>query len=176
MIKGILGNPKFDGHIDYSAYQEFEDSQHQYCDMMSGNWAWRQSVCHIPNPCIPTINSRQDIISTDPSTHGTMFVPIILGSDKTTVPVTTGQNKYYPLYLSIGNVRNHMRRAHKNALVVIAFLPIPKGKNQPLFVMSRTLILQQVLENTRTQKSSGSSNKRCSMRQLQISSFLSNLS
>ena len=105
-----------------------------------------------------------------------MFVPIILGSDKTTVPVTTGQNKYYPLYLSIGNVRNHMRRAHKNALVVIAFLPIPKGKNQPLFVMSRTLILQQVLENTQTQKSSGSSNKRCSMRQLQISSFLSNLS
>lgn len=70
----------------------------------------------------------QDVISEDPSTHGAMFVPIILGSDKTTVSVATGQNEYYPLYLSIGNVQNHMRRAHKNALVIIGFLPIPKGK------------------------------------------------
>jgi hypothetical protein len=69
------------------------------------------------------------MISVDPSTHGTMFVPIILGSDKTTVSVATGQNEYYPLYLSIGNIQNHMRRAHKNALVVVGFLPIPKGNN-----------------------------------------------
>jgi hypothetical protein len=56
-----------------------------------------------------------------------MFVPIILGSDKTTVSVATGQNEFYPLYLSIGNVKNHVRRAHKDALVLIAFLAIPKG-------------------------------------------------
>jgi len=47
VIKGILRNPEFDGHIDYSAYREFEDSQRQYCHMMSGDWAWRQSVCCI---------------------------------------------------------------------------------------------------------------------------------
>ena len=52
----------------------------------------------------------QDMILGDVSTHGSMFVPIILGSDKTTVSVATGQNEYYPLYLSIGNVQNHMRR------------------------------------------------------------------
>lgn len=69
-----------------------------------------------------------------------MFVPIILGSDKTTVSVATGQNDYYPLYLSIGNVQNHMRRAHKNALVVIGFLPIPKGKNRLLSVCARTYV------------------------------------
>ena len=57
-----------------------------------------------------------------------MFVPIILGSDKTTVSVATGQNDFHPLYLSIGNVQNHIRRAHKNALVLIGFLPIPKGQ------------------------------------------------
>ena len=56
-----------------------------------------------------------------------MFVPVILGSDKTTVSVATGQNDFYPVYLSIGNVQNHIRRAHKNALVLIGFLPIPKG-------------------------------------------------
>ena len=73
------------------------------------------------------------MISADPSTHGAMFVPIILGSDKTMVSVATRQNKYYPLYLSIGNVQNHMRCAHKNMLVVIGFLPIPKGESSSYF-------------------------------------------
>lgn len=128
VIKGILSNPEFNGHIDYSAYREFEDFQCRYCDMMSGDWVWRQSVRCIVGELLLLVTSGQDIISTDPSTHGAMFVLIILRSDKTTVSVATGQNEYYPLYLSIGNVQNHMRRAHKNALVVIGFLPIPKGK------------------------------------------------
>ncbi|KAF9648905.1 hypothetical protein BDM02DRAFT_3235661, partial [Thelephora ganbajun] len=99
VIKDILSNTEFNG------------SQCWYCNMMSGDWAWQQS----------------DMISSDPSTYGSMLVPIILGSDKTMVSVVTGQNEYYPLYLSVGNVQNHMRRAHKNALVVISFLPILKG-------------------------------------------------
>jgi hypothetical protein len=57
-----------------------------------------------------------------------MFVPVILGSDKTTVSVATGQNDFHPVYLSIGNIQNHLRRAHKNALVLLGFLPIPKGQ------------------------------------------------
>ena len=57
-----------------------------------------------------------------------MLVPLILGSDKTTVSVATGQNEYYPLYMSIGNVRNNVRRAHHNALVLLGFLAIPKSK------------------------------------------------
>jgi hypothetical protein len=47
-------------------------------------------------------------IAKDPATHGAMLVPIILGSDKTTVSVMTGNNKYYPLYGSIGNVHNNV--------------------------------------------------------------------
>jgi hypothetical protein len=57
-----------------------------------------------------------------------MFVPLILGSDKTTVSVATGHNEYYPLYASIGNVQNHVRRAHRNAVSVVAFLAIPKSE------------------------------------------------
>jgi hypothetical protein len=67
-----------------------------------------------------------------------MFVPIILGSDKTTVSVATGQHEYYPVYLSVGNVHNNVRRAHKDALVLIAFLPIPKGNNRIFTLMSRS--------------------------------------
>lgn len=62
-----------------------------------------------------------------------MFVPILLGSDKTTVLVATGQNDYYPLYVSIGNVHNTVRRAHKNAVALAAFLAIPKGTFTPLW-------------------------------------------
>lgn len=57
-----------------------------------------------------------------------MFAPIILGSDKTTVSVATGQNEYYPLYMSLGNLTNSVRRAHQDALAVIGFLAIPKGE------------------------------------------------
>lgn len=56
-----------------------------------------------------------------------MLIPIILGSDKTTVSVATGQNEYWPIYLSIGNIHNNVRRAHRNGVVLLGFLPIPKG-------------------------------------------------
>lgn len=63
-----------------------------------------------------------------------MFVPIILGSDKTTVSVATGHNQYYPLYASIGNVHNHVRRAHRNALSILGFLAIPHGEDLTIYL------------------------------------------
>ncbi|KAG1878856.1 hypothetical protein F4604DRAFT_1880188 [Suillus subluteus] len=81
-----------------------------YKDFMSGDLAWQQA----------------DEISKDPNTHGSMFILIILGSDKTTVSVGMGNNEYYPLYASIGNVHNNVRHAHCNALIIIGFLSIPK--------------------------------------------------
>jgi hypothetical protein len=59
-----------------------------------------------------------------------MFCPVILGSDKTTVSVATGQNEYYPLYASAAVIQNHVRRAHRNGLALIGFLSIPKSKRQ----------------------------------------------
>ena len=57
-----------------------------------------------------------------------MFVPIILGSDKTTVSVATGHTEYYPLYLSIGNLHNNVRRAHRGGVALIGFLAIAKSE------------------------------------------------
>jgi hypothetical protein len=56
-----------------------------------------------------------------------MFVPVILGSDKTTVSVATGHAEYWPLYASIGNIHNSTRRAHGSGLTLVAFLAIPKS-------------------------------------------------
>lgn len=71
---------------------------------------------------------QDEIAKSDPSTEGAMYCPIILGSDKTTVSVATGHVEYHPLYLSIGNPHNTVRCAHRNAVIPIAFLAIPKSK------------------------------------------------
>ena len=69
-----------------------------------------------------------------------MFVPIILGSDKTIVSVATGHTEFWPLYMSIGNIQNRARRAHGNAVVLIAFLSIPKSECYFLTLVSLSLI------------------------------------
>jgi Plavaka transposase len=56
-----------------------------------------------------------------------MLVLIILGSDKTTASVMTGNNQFYPLYLSIGSIHNNIRRAHHGGIALVAILTIPKS-------------------------------------------------
>ncbi|KAL4079927.1 hypothetical protein V8B97DRAFT_2020677 [Scleroderma yunnanense] len=90
----------------------FRDSAEMYKTINStplGDWAWKQA----------------DAIAQDPATHGSTFVPIILSSNKTTVSVMMGQNDYYPLYLSIGNIWNKVHHAHCNGVVLIGFLAMP---------------------------------------------------
>ncbi|KDQ50958.1 hypothetical protein JAAARDRAFT_141102, partial [Jaapia argillacea MUCL 33604] len=102
VAQNMLRNPDFKGKFDPAAYKEYTpDGKQRFGDLMSGEWAWRQSV--------------------------SMFSPLILGSDKTTVSITTGQNEYYPLYMSAGVLHGNAQRAHSRALIPIAFLAIPKS-------------------------------------------------
>jgi hypothetical protein len=55
-------------------------------------------------------------------------MPLIIGSDKTTVSVATGHTEYHPLYMSISNIFNNTWRAHCNGVVLVGFLAIPKSK------------------------------------------------
>ncbi|KAH9027218.1 hypothetical protein EDB85DRAFT_1893036 [Lactarius pseudohatsudake] len=111
LVHGILSNPDFKSDFDLAPLQEHTpDGTHRFCDFMSGNWAWRQAT----------------IIAEDPETHGSVFCPMILSSDKTTVSVATGHNKYWPIYLSIGNIHN-IRQAHRNGVVLLGFFAIPKS-------------------------------------------------
>ncbi|KAF7967364.1 hypothetical protein HWV62_34649 [Athelia sp. TMB] len=115
LIKNLLSNPDFDGEFDYAPYHEYdEDNNHRFQNFMSGDWAWHQA----------------DLIAQDQQNHGALFVPIFNGSDKTTVSVATGQNDYYPLYMSIGNIHNNVRRAHRDGVVLVGFLAIPKTEKK----------------------------------------------
>ncbi|KAJ7612911.1 hypothetical protein DFH06DRAFT_1274599 [Mycena polygramma] len=106
-----LANPDFKDEMDWAPKRVFKDGKRQFTDLFSGNWVWEQA----------------DKIAADPESHGAMFVPGVFGSDKTTVSVGTGNTEFYPFYGGIGNVHNSTRRAHREALSVMAFLSIPKS-------------------------------------------------
>ncbi|RXW13185.1 hypothetical protein EST38_g12668 [Candolleomyces aberdarensis] len=110
ILENQIANPDFNGKIDYAPKRVFRNGKRQYRDLKSGNWAWRQA----------------DILGKNEANHGAMFAPVVLGSDKTTVSVATGQNDFYPLYASLGNVHNSVRRSHRNAVALVGFLAIPK--------------------------------------------------
>ncbi|KAG1888937.1 uncharacterized protein F5891DRAFT_1131963 [Suillus fuscotomentosus] len=112
VVRNMLANPTYASEVDYCPYREYstEGDKRQWKDFMSGDWAWDQA----------------DEIAKDPSMLGSTFVPVILGSDKMTVSVGTGNNEYYPLYASIGNIRNNVQRAHRDGVAVIGFLAMPK--------------------------------------------------
>ncbi|KAK2461379.1 hypothetical protein APHAL10511_006603 [Amanita phalloides] len=111
VVKNMLLNPDFNSEADYAPYLETDAEQnHMYHNFMSGDWVWKKA----------------DQLQTNPAMHGAMLVPILLGSDKPTTSVATGDNEYYPLYMSIGNLHNNVQQAHHDALEVIAFLAIAK--------------------------------------------------
>ncbi|KAG1874048.1 hypothetical protein C8R48DRAFT_745953 [Suillus tomentosus] len=116
LVHNILSNPDFEGKLDYAPLQEYDTSNgaHHFQDFMSSDWCWKQA----------------DLIAEDPNTIGSMFVPIILGSDKTTVSVATRHNQYWPVYMSIGNIHNNVRRAHRNGVVLLGFLAIPTADKE----------------------------------------------
>lgn len=112
LLHNQLGSADFAKDMDYCPKRIFtKDGKREFCDLMSGDWAWRQA----------------DELAKVLANAGTTFCPVILGSDKTTVSVATGSNEYYPVYLSNGLVHNNARRAHRNAVSLLAFLAIPKS-------------------------------------------------
>ncbi|KAF9528314.1 hypothetical protein CPB83DRAFT_767174 [Crepidotus variabilis] len=106
-------NSKLKNNAHYTAYRQFNSQQERvFSNVMSADWVWDQS----------------NRIAEDHSNEapGAMFLPIIAGSDKTTVSVATGHQVFHPVYQSPGIISNIARRAHGNGVLPVAFLPIPK--------------------------------------------------
>ncbi|KAJ7939434.1 hypothetical protein B0H13DRAFT_2648517 [Mycena leptocephala] len=106
-----LGTSTFKDDVDYVPYQQFNHGGNRvWSNLMSGDWAWKQA----------------DMITQEPNNHGCAFVPVVAGSDKTTVSVATGHQEYHPVYVSPGILTGPARRAHGNGVLPAAFLAIPK--------------------------------------------------
>ncbi|KAJ3994076.1 hypothetical protein F5050DRAFT_1576335 [Lentinula boryana] len=109
-------------------YRQFNSQRKRVrSNLMSADWAWAQA----------------DKISEDANTHGSMFVPFVCGSDKTTVSVATGHQEYHPVYASPGNLTNNARRTNSLGLAPVAFLAIPKtSKSQAKKPAYQTFVRQ----------------------------------
>ncbi|KAF5346583.1 hypothetical protein D9758_013464 [Tetrapyrgos nigripes] len=123
VIANILSNPDFAKEFDVAPYIHLDkNGKRRWSDFMTGNYSWRHAT---------------QIYEDNPTMQGAMYCPVILGADKTTVSVGTGHVEYHPLYLSIGNLRNSARRGHRNGVIPIGFLAIPKSDrhydNDPKF-------------------------------------------
>ena len=58
-----------------------------------------------------------------------MLYTAVLGADKTTTSVGTGNQEFHPVYITAGNLTNEMRRAYGEGVVPLTFLPIPSSKH-----------------------------------------------
>ncbi|KAK0449354.1 hypothetical protein EV421DRAFT_1889156 [Armillaria borealis] len=106
LLLNQLSNPDFAQEIDFAPKCVMDHyGKHRYQDFMSGNWAWQQA----------------DLIAEDPLMHDSMFCPAILGSDKTTVSVATGQNEYYLLYLSNRLIHNNLFHGSLNYILQLLY-------------------------------------------------------
>ncbi|KAI0351062.1 hypothetical protein OH77DRAFT_1506733 [Trametes cingulata] len=112
VAKALAASSDFKGKFDVAPFEEFTGPGcRRVSDLMSGRWAYRKA----------------DEICEDAALHGSMLTPIILGADKTTVSIATGNQEFHPVYMSLGNIHNDMRRAHRESIVPVAFLAIPKA-------------------------------------------------
>ncbi|KAJ7429538.1 hypothetical protein B0H11DRAFT_2405483 [Mycena galericulata] len=111
VLHNQLSTTSFKDHVDYIPYRQFNHTgKRVWSNLMSADWAWKQA----------------DIITQNPDNHGCAFVPVVAGSDKTTVSVATGHQEYHPVYASPGILSGPARRAHGNGVLPVAFLAIPK--------------------------------------------------
>ncbi|KAG2050282.1 hypothetical protein BDR06DRAFT_984068 [Suillus hirtellus] len=89
LLHDMLGNPDFDGEMEYVPYWDYTaEDKRCFKNFFSGDWAWGQA----------------DLIAQNEANHGSTFMPLIIGSDKTTVSVATGHTEYHPLYISLAKI------------------------------------------------------------------------
>ncbi|TFK95329.1 hypothetical protein BDV98DRAFT_643122 [Pterulicium gracile] len=116
LLKSMLDNPEFNGHFELVPYKGVRRS-------------WKET---------------SEILQEHPELAGSLIVPTVCGSDKTTVSVMTGDSSFWPMYLSAGNLDNETRRAHLDSVLPVAFLAIPKSarrfdKDEKFLIFRRQL-------------------------------------
>ncbi|KAH7090985.1 hypothetical protein BKA62DRAFT_626299 [Auriculariales sp. MPI-PUGE-AT-0066] len=128
VIADLLADPTFEGHLHFSPERHFTDStqeSRQYTGMHTGDWWW---------------NAQTKLKS------GRTVVPVILSTDKTQLTSFTGKQSCYPVYLTIGNIENHVRRQPSaRAQRLIGYLPCGEVDAQ-LFHKCMAIICQSLFK------------------------------
>ncbi|QRW13139.1 hypothetical protein RhiLY_12138 [Ceratobasidium sp. AG-Ba] len=112
LIRYLLSDRRFIPHMRFAPERQYDSETRQnqiYSEMWSGKWWWRM----------------QNILG-----RYATIVPIILSTDKSKMTVFSGNQKAWPVYLTIGNISHHICRCpSERATLLVGYIPVSNLSN-----------------------------------------------
>ncbi|KAG8789232.1 hypothetical protein FRC12_013725 [Ceratobasidium sp. 428] len=112
VVRWLLANRRFLPDMRFAPELHWDSPEkinRIYDEMWSGDWWWRM----------------QNLIG-DFAT----IAPIILSTDKTKMTLISGNQKAWPVYMSIGNISKNIRKLpSERATLLVGFIPVPELSN-----------------------------------------------
>jgi hypothetical protein len=102
----LLAQPAYRHHLVYAPVQEFDKSGSRvYSEMNTADWWWETQM-QLP--------------------RGSTVVPLIFSSDETHLTQFSGDQKAWPVYMTVGNIHSQLRmRPTSRVQMLVALLPVP---------------------------------------------------
>ncbi|KAG8767118.1 hypothetical protein FRC12_006437 [Ceratobasidium sp. 428] len=108
----LLSDPRFIPHVRFAPEKHYDSETKEnrvYGEMWSGKWWWRM----------------QNILG-----RYATVVPIIISTDKTKLTVFSGNQKAWPVYITIGNISKKIRgRPSERATLLLGYIPVSNLSN-----------------------------------------------
>lgn len=115
-VQALMGAPHLAHHLQYVPERLYgEDDLNEesriFTEMWTGDWWW---------------NHQQRLHAL--GKNGLTILPLIFSSDKTQLSAFSGDKTAYPIYLTLGNIPNHIRRKPSmHAQILVGYLPTSKA-------------------------------------------------
>lgn len=119
-VQALMGAPHLASHLRYVPERLYGDSNRNedsriFTEMWTGDWWW----------------GTQDRLHSE-GREGMTVLPLIFSSDKTQLSAFSGDKTAYPVYLTLGNIPNHIRRKPSmHAQILVGYLPTSKAVEVP---------------------------------------------